>query len=88
MEKNSVSEHTISLTSRKNMSLTGVADVSEFSDSRVLLKTTMGNLCVRGKNISINQLNTDTGTLEVNGEINTIQYTSGGGDGFLTGLFK
>ena len=45
------------------MSLSGVNDVSEFSDSQVMLKTSMGGLCIKGKNLSINQLNTDTGML-------------------------
>ena len=48
----------------------------------------MGGLCLKGKKLSINQLNTDTGTLDVNGEIQLIQYTSGGDNGFFAGLFK
>ena len=52
-------EHSISLVNRSKMSLSGVNDVSEFSDSQVMLKTSMGGLCIKGKNLSINQLNTD-----------------------------
>ena len=52
-------EHSISLVNRSEMSLSGVNDVSEFSDSQVMLKTSMGGLCIKGKNLSINQLNTD-----------------------------
>lgn len=88
MEKTTKSEHSMSLLNRANMSLTGILDVSEFSDTRVILKTSMGGLCVKGKKLSINQLNTDTGTLDVNGEIQLIQYTTGGSDGFFAGLFK
>ena len=58
------------------MSLSGVNDVSEFSDSQVMLKTSMGGLCIKGKNLSINQLNTDTGMLDVKGEIHSIQYVN------------
>lgn len=88
MEKSITPEHSLSLVNRANMSLSGVTDVSEFSDTRVLLKTTMGNLCIKGKKLSISQLNKDTGMFDVNGEIHTIQYTTGGSDGFLAGLFK
>lgn len=89
MEKSfAVKEHSLSLVNRDKMSLTGVNDVSEFSDTRVVLKTNMGGLCIKGKNLSINQLNTDTGTLDVNGEVQIIQYLNRGKDGFFAGLFK
>lgn len=76
-------EHSISLVNRSKMSLSGVNDVSEFSDSQVMLKTSMGGLCIKGKNLSINQLNTDTGMLDVKGEIHSIQYVNKGKDGFF-----
>ena len=79
-------KHSISLVNRSEMSLSGVNDVSEFSDSQVMLKT--GGLCIKGKNLSINQLNTDTGMLDVKGEIYLIQYVNKGKDGFFAGLFK
>ncbi|MGN0106225.1 MAG: sporulation protein YabP [Hominilimicola sp.] len=88
MEKNTVSEHSLTMMNRANMSLSGVKDVSEFSDSRVVLKTTMGGLVIKGRKLSINQLNTDAGTLDVNGEIQCVQYTKTGSDGVLAGLFK
>lgn len=88
MEKTIAHEHSLSLLNRANMSLSGILDVSEFSDTKVVLKTSMGGLCIKGKKLSINQLNTDTGTLDVKGEIQMIQYTGGGSDGFFAGLFK
>jgi sporulation protein YabP len=85
MEKNIAEEHSLSMLNREAMSLSGVKEVSEFSDSRVVLKTIMGDLTVKGKKLTINQLNTDTGTLDVRGEIDTIHYT-GSGNGFFAGL--
>ncbi len=87
MEKNTA-EHSISMLNRANMSLSGVTDVTEFSENRVILKTIMGGLCIKGKKLSISRLNTDTGTLDVNGEIQLIQYTTSAGGGLFTGLFK
>lgn len=89
MEKSiGVKEHAISMVNRASMSLTGVSDVSEFSDTRVDLKTSMGGLCVRGKNLTINRLDTDNGTLDINGDIQLIQYTHKGKDSLLAGFFK
>ncbi|MCI8404596.1 MAG: sporulation protein YabP [Clostridia bacterium] len=88
MEKAAVGEHSISMMNRAVMALSGVTDVSEFSDVKVMLKTTMGDLCIKGKKLSINQLNTENGTLDVRGEIHSMQYTTGSRDGFFAGLFK
>ncbi len=89
MEKSRLmGEHSISLVNRASMSLTGVEEVSEFSDTRVDMKTSMGRLCVRGKGLAISRLDTDNGTLDVNGEIQLVQYRNGGKDGVFAGLFK
>lgn len=88
MEKTTNKEHSLSMLNRANMSLSGVTEVSEFSQNKVILKTTMGDLCIKGKKLNVNQLNTDSGTLDVKGEIQAIQYTTAAKDGFLTGLFK
>ena len=81
-------EHMITMKNRAHMSLSGVKDVSEFSENKVVLKTSMGGLIIKGKKLSISQLNTDTGMLEVNGEIQSAQYTVAAGEGFFAGLFK
>ncbi len=81
-------EHIITIKNRAHMSLSGVKDVSEFSDTRVILKTSMGGLVIKGKKLSISQLNTDSGTLEVSGELQSAQYNSAAGEGFFAGLFK
>ena len=88
MEKSTAMEHALSLMNRKNMSISGVVDVSEFSDTQVILKTSMGGLSIKGKSLPISQLNTQTGTLDVSGEICSIQYLNKGKDGFFAGLFK
>lgn len=88
MEKAANTEHSLSMMNRSVMSLSGVKDVSEFSDAKVMLKTTMGDLCIKGKKLTINQLNTDNGTLDVRGEIHSIQYTTGNREGLFAGLFK
>lgn len=80
--------HSLTMTDRKDIALTGVTDVKEFSESRVVLKTVMGGLCVRGKKLNISRLNTDTGELRVSGEVDMIKYTSSAGGGIIEGLFK
>lgn len=80
--------HSLALTDRQSMSLTGVSDVREFSDNRVSLKTALGDLIIRGRKLTMSHLDTDTGVLSVSGEIDMIKYTSSAGGGALAGLFK
>lgn len=81
-------EHSVVIDNRRKMSLTGVSEVAEFSESLVELKTCMGGLVIKGKGLNINKLNTDTGELNVNGEIISVQYTAKKKDGMFAGLFK
>ena len=81
-------EHSLVMNGRRDMSLTGITDVKEFSENRVTLKTLMGDMCVRGKRLTISRLDTDTGILSVNGEIDMIKYSSPAGGGIIEGLFK
>ena len=81
-------EHSLVMNGRREMSLTGITDVKEFSENRVTLKTQMGDMCVRGKKLTISRLDTDTGILSVNGEIDMIKYSSPAGGGIIEGLFK
>ena len=81
-------EHSIELHERSKMILTGVNDVSEFSDDTVKLKTNMGALTVKGTGLTISKLNTNDGDVEINGSINSIQYQTKQKSGFFESLLK
>ena len=81
-------EHSIELHERSKMMLTGVNDVSEFSDDIVRLKTNMGALTVKGTGLTISKLNTNDGDVEINGSINSIQYQTKQKNGFFESLLK
>ena len=80
--------HSLSLSDRQSMSLTGVSDVKEFSDNKISLKTELGGLLIRGKKLNMSHLDTDTGVLSISGEIDMIKYTTSAGGGAIEGLFK
>lgn len=66
--------HNLILDSRKKLSLSGVNDVSGFNEETVSLTTEMGGLVIRGSNLHISKLNLDTGEVEIEGMINSLQY--------------
>lgn len=89
MIKNEVKKHSLFLEDRAKISLTGVNEVYGFSENDVRLKTTMGALSIKGKNINISKLNTDTGELFINGEITSMIYSKDKKKGkLLEDLFK
>lgn len=80
--------HSIEVKDRAKMIITGVNDVSEFSDNAVKLKTNLGGLMIRGNNLSINKLNTPNGDVEINGSVDFIGYQTKQKGGILTKLLK
>ena len=82
-------KHTLLLEDRKQMTLAGVKEVSSFSDTAVVLVTTVGGLTINGKGLNISRLNTDTGELFVSGEVNVMKYSAPKRKGgVLEGLFR
>lgn len=66
--------HVVTIENRNDMTLTGVSEVVNFSDTAVELITSMGGLNIKGKSLNISRLNTDTGELSVSGEICSVTY--------------
>ena len=87
-QKKAAQQHMVTMENRQRMTLTGVSDVTSFSETAVELKTSMGAMTIKGRGLSISKLNTDSGELNVNGEISMLQYTQKSGGGFFAGLFK
>lgn len=90
MVKNELaSGHTLLLEGRSKMTLSGIKEVTGFSDSEVMLKTSCGALLVHGKNLNISRLNTDTGELFISGEVSVMKYSKDKNKGSIfEGLFK
>lgn len=66
--------HSITLDSRRRLSITGVDEVESFDENAVSLSTQEGYLMVRGCDLHIEKLNLDGGELLVEGTIDSITY--------------
>ena len=75
-DKNTVSpkEHRLSLESREKLSISGVEDVSGFDENIVMLRTSLGELTIRGENLHIDRIDLELGQLEVNGHVSELHY--------------
>ena len=81
MQKGSVDppvrEHGVSLVDRKRLSLTGVEDVDCFNEQLVVLRTSQGTLTVAGAGLNVSHLNLQEGRVEVEGEVDALEYSGG-----------
>ena len=90
-EKNTVrKKHSAILEDRKQLSLSGVADVSGFDEETVVLETELGQLTVKGSSLHISKFSLETGELNLDGSICSLVYaenrqTEGG---FFSRLFR
>ncbi len=64
----------IVLTSRKNLSVSGVRDVAGYDDMQIEAETAQGLLFVRGKNLKIVSFDRAKGELELAGTVDGMVY--------------
>ena len=81
------------LENREKLSISGVNDVLSFDDQIVILETQLGLLTVKGENLRINKLSIDTSEVIVEGQIDSISYSSKdlnkkSNESFLGKIFK
>lgn len=72
--------HKVNLLNRGVGAITGVRDVKAFNESEILLETDMGNLAIKGTDLHVTKLTLEKGEVEVDGTIDSFQY-SGARDG-------
>ena len=83
-KRNDLIKHLVSLKGRGKMSATGVEDVESFDDDKIIAYTTEGQMIVKGAELRINRLSVEDGELEIEGIIDSLEYSdshqsSGGG---------
>ena len=66
--------HKLSLNDRKQLTMTGVSEVVSFDDSTVLLRTSLGNLMIQGKELQLKTLSLEGGQVAVDGSICALVY--------------
>ena len=66
--------HALTLSGRKNLTMTGVDEVVSFDDAAVVLRTALGTLTVQGRELRLKTLSTDGGQVAVTGEVSALTY--------------
>ena len=81
------------LENREKLNITGVLDVLSFDDQIVIVETELGLLTVKGDDLRINKLSTDTEEVIVEGNIFNLSYSdkpgiNNKGTSFFNKIFK
>jgi len=95
-EKNAVTvpekDHTLKVSNRKGIELTGVKEVDSFDNEEFLLETTLGYLIVRGQNLQLKNLDVNEGKVSIKGRIYELSYVDEEqqekAKGFFSKLFR
>ena len=84
--------HTLNVSNRKIVTLTGVNDVLSFDAGEVLLDTIDGILMIRGSDLHVRRLTVERGEVDVDGKVDSLTYSEGKGlksqDSLFGRLFK
>jgi sporulation protein YabP len=85
--KKAAGPHGLHMEGRERLSIKGVEDVAGFDENTVLLRTTAGELCIRGQELHIDRIDLDAGQLELRGRVQELSYDEPAQGGFLSRLF-
>lgn len=92
MDKSITSSHSVSMNERKNINITGVKKIDNFSEREFFLETNMGFMTIKGNSLEIIKLDTFEGDVSIKGNIDSIVYQDSKGkkkeESILEKLFK
>lgn len=85
--------HTINISERKSIVITGVKKIDSFDNEEFLMETSMGYIIIKGEDLEIIKLDTYQGSVSIKGRVNSLTYLDGVGkkekeDGVFSKLFK
>lgn len=79
------------LENRKKLTMTGIKDVLSFDDEVVAVDSELGLINIKGTDLRVNKISTESGDVIVEGTIRTIEYSDkdlSTRQGFMSRIFK
>lgn len=70
--------HKVTIIGRRSGTISGVSDVLSFDVNEILLETDMGMLMIKGKELHVKRLTLEKGEVDIEGELDSLTYSSGG----------
>ena len=67
--------HSLIINDRKSIVVTGVTDVDNFDDETITLFSSCGEITIKGEELQVSVLNTDSGDVQASGKIISVTYS-------------
>ena len=82
--------HSLTLTERASMSVTGVEEIVRFDEDLVVMSTVRGELSVHGRGLKVDMLDKSGGALRLSGSVDELVYSKAREDkgGFWSRLWS
>ena len=80
-------QHSLTVTNRQSIEITGVVDVVSFDAQEIILETEGGLLLIRGTQLHMNRLTVEKGEVSVDGNIDGLTYSDQPGSKKNTHMF-
>lgn len=80
--------HSLTLSGRQKLSLTGATEVVSFDENTVVLHTELGTLRIHGKQLQLKNLSLEGGAVSVEGQVAALIYEEPRAAGGLRRLFR
>jgi len=68
-------EHNLNLKNREGLEMSGIEEVITFNEDKIILKSNLGRLDIKGKELNIKKLNLEDEEIQIAGYFNSIEYT-------------
>ena len=88
MAEKAICGHSLCMEGRTKAVITGVEDVDCFSGEMAVVITSMGEMVISGAELKVARLDIQAGEVEIEGQINGIDYGSAKKSGLLGRLFR
>ncbi|EWM54864.1 YabP/YqfC family sporulation protein [Ruminococcus flavefaciens] len=73
-DKTASENQNIILENRRSLSISGITDVDSFDEREISLYTQLGELTVKGRELHIDSMSTETGDMTITGDIWAVIY--------------
>ena len=74
IEDNSSAKHSLCLTDRNKLEISGVVFVDSFDDTALMISTELGVLSIEGSDLKIEVFSKETKTAVIQGDIHSLLY--------------
>ena len=75
MDERKILPHSLIIDGRKNISVTGVTEADNFNEEEIILYTSYGQITIKGEDLQISVLSTESGDVTASGKVNSVTYS-------------